>query len=88
MKFNIINSILEKLETQRKSFLHSQHLIHFENLIDADLYISNMVFIEQDILEIAIEGFCTTEDIFCLNDMRDYQHETVRLFCEQFEAAS
>lgn len=74
---NIKEIILAKLEEQRHYLLSINANLLLITKEKLEEYYSSMVFEEDNIVERMIEEFCTIEDIMCINELTDYQHETV-----------
>ncbi len=79
---SIEEMIFDRLEAQRIVFLSAidgGYANKFVNKETCKKYYTTMVFSEDDILEQSIKGFCRLEDVICLNEIRDYQNETIDL---------
>lgn len=87
---NIIDQIMQDLEEQRDQLIilvtgfKRNHVGTTETI---PKWLDSMVFSEEDKLEQAIEGFCNIEDVIPINDIRDFQHDTVYKCIDEWESA-
>lgn len=74
--------LLSELEKQRNELLNCAEKI---SISLGEKFFSECIFQQEDILEEMIKDFCNIEDVICINEIRDYQNETVRLCLEYQE---